>query len=121
MKKLFSISILCITLLIPATVSALIQPFGGKVVTSVSCSCSYGKAIFFAPMYPAPNPFPYAGALQFIPRVSILHPYFKIGTPKTWHLGQYLPGVQSCLIGEPPSCVPLPTAGTIVRVGTSDL
>ncbi len=119
--KRFSALLLCSVFLFPVIARAQIGdlPFGGLVVAAVPCSCTVGIAIFFAPMYPNP-PFPYAGSLHFIPGISFLHPFYKIGVPTTWHLGKYVPGVGSCWSGIPPACVPVPTVGIITRVGTSE-
>lgn len=94
-------------------------PFGGFVQFFIPCTCPPpGLWIFMAPLYPNP-PFPLAGALTFNVGISTLFPNFLIGVPTTAHLGDYVPGVQSCFIGFPPACVPLPSFGQIARVGTS--
>ncbi len=119
LKKFFGILFVVIFLLVPIDAGAQTLPFGGMVAFSVPCTCSFNLWIFFAPMYPAPVPFPYSGALVYTPGISFLHPLFLIGVPTKWHLGDYVPGVQACFIGAPPFCVPLPSWGHIFRVGTS--
>ena len=95
-------------------------PFGGFVQFFIPCTCPPpGLWIFMAPLYPAPVPFPFAGALTFNLGISTLFANFFIGIPTTAHLGDYVPAVQSCWIGFPPFCVPLPSFGQIARVGTS--
>lgn len=110
---------LCIGVWAPRISSAQVDlPFGGLVVLPIPCVCSFGMAITFAPMYPNP-PFPFSGALHFVPGTSFLHPNYLIGVTSKWHLGKYFPTPGTCWTGVPPACVPFPTWGVITRVGTS--
>lgn len=94
-------------------------PFGGLNTVTVPCTCSGMLWVFFSPLYPSP-PFPLAGALVFVPGVTIPHPYFLFGVISKWELGQYVtpdPGI--CWVGAPPFCVVLPSMGIMFRSGTS--
>lgn len=93
--------------------------FGGWVAYTIPCTCSFSLWVFFTPLYLRGLPAPIVGPLVYTPGISTLYPYYLIGVPTTWELGDYVPGVQACLIGVPPACVILPSIGLMSRVGTS--
>lgn len=105
-------------------VSAQGLPFGGLVTTAIPCTCpgSIGNIwISYAPLYLG-SPIPSTGSLVYVPYITRVFAWFRIGIPLIWHLGSYIPGVQACWMIVPPpaaGCVPLPAAGVISQMGTS--
>ncbi len=120
MKKTIFLIALFFCFSTPFSVDALgLQGFGGFVPSlPVPCTCSGMLWIPFAPLYPQPLLPPF-GALTYMPGTTILKPWFRIGVPLTWELGQFTPGLQLCYIGAPPACVILPSNGHMFLVGTS--
>ena len=109
--------------LVPNSTNALPTPlpFGGLASFSVPCTCSGNLWIWFTPLYLG-GPINITGPMIYSPYSSILYAYFMIGIPGIWHLGSYIPGVQSCWMAVPtvpPACIPLPAAGQIFQVGTN--
>lgn len=100
-----------------STHAAILQGFGGRVTAVTPCLCSGTLLIFFAPLYPQPL-LPLFGALTYMPGQTILKPWFRIGVPSTWELGQFTPGVQMCLQPGTP-CIIVPSNGHMFLVGTS--
>jgi len=96
-------------------------PFGGHEVFWVPCTCSAALWIYYIPATDAGVPsadFP-GGALAYTPYSTLLYSAYNVETPGVWHLGQYLPGVQSCWMAAFFGCFPLPVLGTETQVGTS--
>ena len=118
-------------LLFPLNTSALsltgtTLPFGGMVSFTIPCTCpgSIGNFwIWFTPLFLG-SPAPLTGSLVYVPYITTLYSWFMIGTPSTWHLGNFTPGTQACWMLIPPpgtGCFPLLSAGVITEVGTSKL
>jgi hypothetical protein len=61
------------------------------------------------------------GPLGYNPWSTITYLYYQIDTIGVWHLGTYLPNVQSCWIDIGEDCAVLPTSGLEFQVGTSKL
>lgn len=100
-----------------SSVFAVGLPFGGRVVFALPCTCSANLWVYFAPLSPSP-PLPPTGALVYSPYLTRLYSYFAIGTPASWELGDYVPGVQACFQYVGTSCVPIPAYGLMGKVGT---
>ena len=100
--------------------SELSLPFGGLV--PCTCPSSAGNLwIYFTPLFLGSGT-PVTGSLVYIPAKTRLYSWYAIGTPTTWHLGTFTPGIQACFMVAPPpatGCVPFPAAGVINEVGTS--
>jgi hypothetical protein len=90
--------------------------FSGHLVSWLPCTCSASLWLFYAPNVDQPFP---GGALDYSPYSTITYSYYNMMTPGVWHLGQYLPGVQSCWIYVGAGCAPLPVLGHEIMVGTS--
>jgi len=120
MSKYFLAFFIFLSFLLPGKVDAIVAlPFGGLNTVTVPCICSGMLWVFMSPLYPNP-PFPWAGALVFVPGVTIPHPNFLFGVISKWELGQYItpdPGI--CWIGVAPFCTILPSLGIMFRSGTS--
>ncbi len=101
--QIFSIS----NLMPKPSVSA--NTFGGRITGIIQCTCTPGiTQISVSP--------PKGGDFLLIPG-SQVYDYGNI-SPGTWVLGDYSPsGV--CVIRISDECVPKPTTGTIVKIGTS--
>jgi len=91
-------------------------PFGGQLVFWLPCTCTASLWLFYAPI---PNAVFPGGPLGYGPYDTITYQYYNMVTPGVWHLGTYLPGVQSCWIIIPHACIPLPVIGHEIMVGTS--
>jgi len=91
-------------------------PFGGFVIFTLPCTCSANLWIWFAPL--SPLPLPKTGPLVYQPGYTTLYGNFAIGVPATWHLGSYIPGVQTCWVYVGKACVVLPNYGLMNKVGT---
>lgn len=90
--------------------------FSGHLVKWLPCTCNGGLWLFYAPNIDSSFP---GGALSYAPYSTITYPYYNMTTPGVWHLGTYLPGVQSCWFYTGHHCIILPTLGHEVMVGTS--
>lgn len=89
------------------TVSA--NTFGGRITIVIPCTCTPGtKQISVGP--------PKGGDFLVTPG-SQVYDYGNI-SPGTWVLGDYSPG-GVCAIRISGECVPKPTTGTVVKMGTS--
>jgi hypothetical protein len=92
------------------------QPFGGRVIFSVPCTCG-----------PYPGSMvniisgPSWGGWLYAPGLSQLKENFLVNVPGVWLLGSATRVPSLCLIGFPPACIPapVPVRGTILEVGTS--
>ena len=94
-------------------------PFGGLVSARTECTCSSGLSwIWFTPLYLG-GPLVLAGPLVYSPYSTVLYGNYNIGVSGKWHLGDYVPGVQSCWMIAGNSCVVLPSIGLINNVGTN--
>ena len=97
-------------------------PFGGHELFWVPCTCSAAMWIYYITSMDAPGvpsvDFP-GGALGYVPYETLLYSAYNVETSGVWHLGQYLPGVQSCWMYAVFGCFPLPVLGTETQVGTS--
>lgn len=118
MRRFAAALVLLLAFLMPATSHAVVLlGFGGLQTIAIPCTCSPFLQVYFAPMYPNP-PFPFAGSLDY-GLSTITHPYFLVGVPSKWGLGQYIPGVISCWDYVGVACVPRPSWGLMFRIGTS--
>ncbi len=96
-------------------------PFGGLVSSPVTCTCSPGNLwIWFTPLYLG-GPVVITGPLVYSPFSTVLYGYYNIGVPGTWHLGDYIPGVQACWMYAGTGCVTVPSVGLMNKVGTNYL
>lgn len=97
---------------------SLFPPFGGFVNFTVPCLCNGALWIYFTPLYL--SPIPVTGALTYMPGTSQLYEGYLIGLPATWELGDYNPlGAMSCIQYVGIACVPVPSLGMMMQVGTS--
>jgi hypothetical protein len=123
-KKISTICLIVILIAISfafgfsATKTQAVIPLGfsGHLISWLPCTCSASLWLFYAPNLVSSFP---GGPLNYAPYATITYPYYNMITPGVWHMGTYLPGVQSCWIIIPPVCVPLPVLGHEVMVGTS--
>jgi hypothetical protein len=103
-------------------------PFGGFVAASTVCTCPpFGVMINYGILYFG-GPVPLVGTLLF-PVGAILYAWFQLGVPKTWNLGQAVPGgvcnmLNPAVVANGDPCAPplvIPVEGTIQYMGTSRL
>lgn len=111
MKKIlfsFAIALLFVSTYMSRSSAQLINPpFGGRVIAILPCTCTGGFAILLG--------FPRPGFYLFQSGISRLYKNFII-LPGSQVLGNaVVTGV--CLTAL--ACVPIPTIGTILKVGTS--
>lgn len=90
--------------------------FGGRLTQVKFCNCSASYWLFYAPLPDSSFP---GGPLSYVPYATKVYSFYKMTTPGVWHLGTYLPGVQSCWVAVHHGCLPLPVLGQEVMVGTS--
>ncbi len=83
-------------------------PFGGKITTSIPCTCSPGMLITVT----GPSP----GIFVLMP-VAKVYSYGQVYRSGPSILGSYS-GVGVCLMAGIP-CIPMPNEGTITIAGTS--
>lgn len=95
--------------------AALGIPFGGLIAFVKVCTCSANFAVKVVDVAVPPLA---QLPLIYQPGVSILFPFGMIFRPGAWTLGLWAPG-GVCLIWAGKICVPFPTQGTIMMVGTS--
>jgi len=95
-------------------------PFGGIVSFPTTCTCSGTIWIWFTPLYLG-GPVVITGPMIYSPYSTVLYGYYNIGVPGTWHLGDYIPGVQACWMYAGTGCVALPAIGLMSKVGTNYL
>ncbi len=93
--------------------AGVINPFGGRVVVVIPCTCQVtGMAVYV--IMPTP---PYFGMFLWQPPVTKptmwYYPY-----PSVAITGNYVTG-GVCLVGAPPYCYTIPVYGTMTQVGTS--
>ncbi len=97
------------------------EPFGGLVMTQISCTCDEGKYwIFMNPMFISPVQM--VGAMIYDSMGSMDKVYMHYSVPpsaQTWILGDYMSGKGQCRIRVAKYCITLPTFGTIDQIGTS--
>jgi hypothetical protein len=117
MRRLVTTFLFLLAFFVPTTSYAVLLGFGGLQTLAIPCTCSPFIQVYFAPMYPNP-PFPFAGSLDY-GLGTITHPYFLVGVPSKWGLGQYIPGVIACWDYAGVACVPRPSWGLMFRIGTS--
>lgn len=91
--------------------------FGGMLLDWEICDCSYSFWLFYAPIG-VPSPFP-GGPLGYSPYDTVTYSYYDMLDPGVWHLGMYLPFVQTCWVFDGFGCFPLPVLGHEIMVGTS--
>ena len=123
-KKLFTISLIVVMLAISFAVgfsvtktqAVVALPFGGHLLLSIPCTCSIALWEYYLPI---PNAVFPGGPLAYTPYATITYSYYNVITPGVWHLGTYMPGVQSCWMWYGPVCAPLPVLGHEIMVGTS--
>lgn len=96
------------------------QPFGGRIILTTPCTCSWN---FLITLIPPPGVFP--PMVIYRPGLSILYAHYNFMTPGVAVLGLAL-GVDTCWQGIFPFCIPDPrllsTGGFAPRVhlmGTS--
>ncbi len=93
-------------------------PFAGIVSFPIPCTCTANLWIWFTPLYLG-GPAVLTGPMVYSPYSTILYANFFIGVPSKYHLGSYIPGIQSCWIFAGFFCFPLPTIGHMFQVGTN--
>lgn len=94
----------------PSEKTTAIVPFGGPILKATFCTCSFNILLTVGPPLP--------GNYIYQPGVSIPYAYGQVFRSGPWVLGNWIPGgMCSMWIGK--ACVPLPSAGTILEVGTS--
>jgi len=127
MKRITALIFCLVSVFVPlfhfAQAQSPLLAYGGEVRVVIPCTCTFNWWVFYAPLYPAPAPFPFVGALVITPGVTfpLAYPWFilPVPVPTTWQLGQYIPGAGICFIGVPPFCVPLPNWGHVMKAGAS--
>jgi len=85
-------------------------PFGGKIVTSIPCTCSVGSWVTIS--------FPRPGSFIYTPGLSQIYRNYNLFRPGPWAIG-IASGFGTCLTGAPPACVPIGSGPIIRKVGTS--
>lgn len=123
MKRILGLILLTACFLIPPSVSAqVLMPFGGLVVLPTFCTCSFNWHVAYVPPHPVKYPWSLR-ALVLTPGITIPYAYqqfiFPAPTPTAWHLGDFAPGVQGCVTGIAPACVPVPADGHVYKIGSS--
>ena len=91
-------------------------PFGGRELFWIPCTCSASIWIYYLAAQPSDFP---GGPLTYAPYMTQLFSFYNVETPGVWHLGQYLPGVQTCWMYDGFGCFILPALGGETEVGTS--
>jgi hypothetical protein len=88
-------------------------PFGGALLSTFFCTCSYTWLITISPLPPS-----YAVLLTYVPGSQA---YLSYNIPATnWLLGEYAPGGGACFIFIGTGCAPIPSEGMITpMVGSS--
>lgn len=96
-----------------AEAAGLVNPFGGRVVMIIPCTCQVtGIAVYV--IMPIP---PYFGMLLWQPPIT--RPYlWYFPYPGVAILGNYVSG-GVCMVGVAPYCYSVPVSGTMTQVGTS--
>lgn len=113
--RIFLVLGLSLLFFIPQTTNAvgITNPFGGKVIALIPCTCQVtGIAVYV--LMPIP---PYFGMLLWQPPITIPH-LFYIPVPGGNILGNYVSG-GICMVGVTPYCFSVPVSGTMTQVGTS--
>ena len=90
--------------------SMAVLPFGGLILYTTFCTCSFNTLLTVGP--------PVGGNYIFQPGASIPFPYGQVYRAGPWILGDWSPG-GVCTIYVGKACVPLPSLGTIISAGTS--
>ncbi len=125
MKKKLLIFCLIVTLLavsflagfsISKSQAVVYLAFSGHLVWWQPCTCSAGLWLWYAPNIDQPFP---GGPLIYLPYATLTYSFYNMTTPGVWHLGLWVPGVQSCWIYVGHGCSILPALGQEVMVGTS--
>ena len=94
-------------------------PFGGIVSFPINCTCAPGNIwVWFTPLYLG-GPAVIAGPMVYSVYATRLYANFRIGVPSTYHLGSYIPGVQTCWMYAVVACFPLYSVGLMTKVGTN--
>lgn len=97
----------------------LLLPFGGELWSAEWCECSATFDLFYSPIYPLAV-FPVAGAwLGYDPALTVVYAQYNMITPGVWHLGQFIPELQTCWSFHRSLCFPVGDEGAILQVGTS--
>ena len=113
--RIFLVLALSLVFFFPHQTNAagLVNPFGGKVVMIIPCTCQVtGMAVYV--VMPIP---PYFG--MFLWQPPITRPYlWYFPYPSVNILGNYVSG-GVCLVGVAPYCVSVPVIGTMTQVGSS--
>ena len=114
-KAILFVSILSLTLFIisPLTSLAFLSPAdGGLDILAIPCTCTLVPSTwnFFLPLY-INSVIPASGSLVYTFGTQAFA-YYAV-YPTVWQLGIFIPGVQDCLVGAPPACVPMGSLGQI--------
>lgn len=122
-KKFIGLALLLafIAIFLPAAqvrAQTTLLPFAGIVSYTTECTCSGTLYIWFAPLYLGGSVV-VTGPMIYSPYSTILYAYYNIGVPGLWHLGDYIPGAQTCWIYVGTACAPLPADGLMSKVGTN--
>ena len=103
----------------PARAQISLLPFGGLVIFEEECTCTGGNMwIWFAPLYLGGSSV-IVGPMTYSLFSTFLYGYYMIGVSGTWHLGDYIPGVQACWVIEGEECIVYPSFGLMNKVGTN--
>lgn len=122
-KKIVGVSVMVTFLsmfILPTSTHALIPPqvqFGGLANFFIPCTCSANLWVYFTPLYF--TNVPVTGPLVYTPYATLPFANFLSGVPAVWHLGGFIPGVQTCWFYVGVACVPIPNYGMMTMVGTS--
>ena len=97
-----------------AQLSLGFQPFGGRIISIVPCTCNAGRLIYVGP----PRPI-----ILFVPfgfeASPLLYLWKNINTPGVWLLGLAHRIPVPCFTGSPPTCTPVGSGLLIYMTGTS--
>lgn len=110
--KYFSFLLIITLFLGPVKASALPTNFGGQILAFYPCTCSMNFIYYIRDVRYQYMP------LVYQPGFTILHkmytPYPSVNT-----VGNYVPGTGVCSTYIYPSCVTIPSIGSILNFGTS--
>lgn len=113
--KISSAVLLAFLLLGPIPSAKAGSPYGGLAIFTIPCTCSGNLWIYFSPLYLSSS-IPISGALEYSPSITHLYEYYNIGTPGSWHLGDYTKS-SACYIYDGDSCFLLPSSGLMTKAG----
>ncbi len=123
MRKYLIIFFIATTLFLASpskSMAQLAKYFGGHVYVQLYCTCSANYWLFMMPLY-LNSSVSTAGALLWVPGQSMAYANnINPPTPMTWLLGEYQENNgNGCKMVSGPTCVEIPSMGTIKRAGIS--